>query len=392
MNVWQLAAFRFLAGAGIGGEWTLGGVLVAEEWPEARRRQGAAWMHTGYYFGIFLAALVNWGIGSRYGWRAVFAVGGAPALLVAFIRYGVAEPKRWHAIGRTWTARRSFLRPSSARIPAAHHGECGASFRLHGGAVGRFGVRTVIRASDLRLREGYTAVSAGAPGLLWHHVAFGGYDSRLPRCCPAWRSDWDAGARSPFTSRSCSSASRSASATCSTCQPRVVPGLPLPAGNRRREFRRLYAVAPGTVPHRMPRQRVRLRHIVRAIHSRGHHFPGWRRSSENAHYRNTRGAHLDRVSGRPAGASMGARDPRQGASRLNLIAAVRPVISGPAATSRARVRRPDVTRSAKSTAAATGWRNAWCGRGLKAGRPAVRSSRQLRRDDRPLPGVREARA
>ena len=112
-NVWQLALFRFLAGAGIGGEWTLGGVFVAEEWPESRRRQGAAFMHTGYYFGTFLAAVVNYLVGTRYGWRAVFAVGGTPALLVAFIRYGVAEPKRWQqrmaSMGRPWTARDAFL-------------------------------------------------------------------------------------------------------------------------------------------------------------------------------------------------------------------------------------------------------------------------------------------
>jgi MFS family permease len=111
-NVWQLGVFRFLAGMGIGGEWTLGGVFVAEEWPESRRQQGAAWMHTGYYFGIFLAAIVNYTIGSRYGWRAVFAAGGTPALLVAFIRYGVAEPKRWQhraaQLGRRWTASDAF--------------------------------------------------------------------------------------------------------------------------------------------------------------------------------------------------------------------------------------------------------------------------------------------
>jgi MFS family permease len=111
-DVWQLAIFRFIAGIGIGGEWTLGGVFVAEEWPESRRKQGAAWMHTGYYFGIFLAAIVNYVIGSRYGWRAVFAVGGTPALLVAFIRYGVTEPKRWQhrvqQLGRTWTAGDAF--------------------------------------------------------------------------------------------------------------------------------------------------------------------------------------------------------------------------------------------------------------------------------------------
>jgi MFS family permease len=111
-DVWQLAIFRFLAGIGIGGEWTIGGVFVAEEWPESRRKQGAAWMHTGYYFGIFLAGIVNYTIGSAYGWRAVFAVGGTPALLVAFIRYGVTEPKRWQhrvqQLGRTWTAGDSF--------------------------------------------------------------------------------------------------------------------------------------------------------------------------------------------------------------------------------------------------------------------------------------------
>jgi len=95
-NVWQLAAFRFLAGAGIGGEWTLGGVFIAEEWPEERRRNGAAFMHTGYYVGTFLAAIVNYTVGARFGWRAVFAVGGTPALLIAFIRCGVVEPKRWH--------------------------------------------------------------------------------------------------------------------------------------------------------------------------------------------------------------------------------------------------------------------------------------------------------
>ena len=105
-GVWQLAAFRFLAGAGIGGEWTLGGVFVAEEWPEGLRERGAAWLHTGYYFGVFLAALVNYVVGSRWGWRAVFAAGGTPALLVAFIRYGVAEPERWRKRAARLRARR----------------------------------------------------------------------------------------------------------------------------------------------------------------------------------------------------------------------------------------------------------------------------------------------
>lgn len=94
-GVWQLAACRLLAGVGIGGEWSMGGTFVAEEWPEDRRKAGAGYMHTGYYFGFFLAAIANYFIGATYGWRWMFAVGGTPALLVTFIRYGVHESAAW---------------------------------------------------------------------------------------------------------------------------------------------------------------------------------------------------------------------------------------------------------------------------------------------------------
>src|SRR5467141_561625 len=104
-NVWQLAALRLLAGIGIGGEWAMGGTFVAEEWPENRRRAGAGYMHTGYYVGIFLAAILNYWIGSRYGWRTMFFVGGLPALLLAWVRHGVTEPQRWRqkeGVVRSW--------------------------------------------------------------------------------------------------------------------------------------------------------------------------------------------------------------------------------------------------------------------------------------------------
>src|SRR5438445_12761306 len=94
-NIWQLAIFRLVAGIGIGGEWSMGGTFVAEEWPEERRKMGAGLMHTGYYFGFFLAALANYFVGAVYGWRAMFLIGGLPALLVGFIRYGVRESSRW---------------------------------------------------------------------------------------------------------------------------------------------------------------------------------------------------------------------------------------------------------------------------------------------------------
>ncbi len=112
-NVWQLGVFRLLAGIGIGGEWTLGGILVAEEWPEKRRVFGGSAMHTGYYFGTLLAAVANFTIGTHFGWRAMFLLGGSPALLVAFIRSGVHEPERWarraREMGRRLTTRTAFM-------------------------------------------------------------------------------------------------------------------------------------------------------------------------------------------------------------------------------------------------------------------------------------------
>src|SRR6266478_7567182 len=56
-GIWSLALFRFLAGVGIGGEWSIGASLISESWPEQRRTWGGCLMHTGYYVGFLVAAL-----------------------------------------------------------------------------------------------------------------------------------------------------------------------------------------------------------------------------------------------------------------------------------------------------------------------------------------------
>ncbi len=94
-SIWQLAVLRVLCGIGLGGEQPMGGTFVAEEWPEDRRKLGAGYMHTGYYFGFFLAAIANYYIGANFGWRWMFVLGGAPALLVGWIQSGVREPATW---------------------------------------------------------------------------------------------------------------------------------------------------------------------------------------------------------------------------------------------------------------------------------------------------------
>jgi MFS family permease len=97
-NIWQLGAFRFLAGVGIGGEWAVAGTYVAEMWPESRRKMGAGYLQTGYYAGFFLAAALNFTVGAHFGWRAMFLCGLAPAFLSLYIVFNVKEPERWAKI------------------------------------------------------------------------------------------------------------------------------------------------------------------------------------------------------------------------------------------------------------------------------------------------------
>jgi MFS family permease len=94
-TMWQLAGLRLLAGMGIGGEWALAGTYVAESWPEDRRKMGAGYLQTGYYFGFFIAAGLNYTVGARFGWRAMFLCGLSPVIVSFIISTRTKEPDRW---------------------------------------------------------------------------------------------------------------------------------------------------------------------------------------------------------------------------------------------------------------------------------------------------------
>jgi MFS family permease len=119
-------------------------------------------MHTGYYFGFFLAALANYIVGARYGWRWMFVVGGTPALLVTFIRYGVRESNRWqHGVGEQ---RRPRLAEAFGRIFSPLYAKRTVLNSLYllvsiiGLWAGSVYVPTSVR--EIALREGYVAVDA----------------------------------------------------------------------------------------------------------------------------------------------------------------------------------------------------------------------------------------
>ena len=95
----QLAAFRFIAALGMGGEWSLGVALVMECWPEKWRPLMAGFIGAAANVGFLL---VGWIAGrleiTTESWRQMFLIGALPALLVFLIRLFVPESEKWKAV------------------------------------------------------------------------------------------------------------------------------------------------------------------------------------------------------------------------------------------------------------------------------------------------------
>jgi SHS family lactate transporter-like MFS transporter len=87
----QLMLIRTLFGFAMGGEWGIGASLVMESIPPKLRGPVSGLLQSGYPSGYFLASLVFYLLFDRIGWRGMFFVGIAPALLVFLIRMHVKE-------------------------------------------------------------------------------------------------------------------------------------------------------------------------------------------------------------------------------------------------------------------------------------------------------------
>jgi MFS family permease len=98
---WDFAAYRFLCGLGIGGEYAAGVALVAETLTPRARPYGLGLLQGLAALGQVGGSLVSLAIGPQAevagvaGWRLLFLVGTLPALLVVVIRLGLREPEGW---------------------------------------------------------------------------------------------------------------------------------------------------------------------------------------------------------------------------------------------------------------------------------------------------------
>ena len=105
----ELIVWRLLVGLGLGGEWVAGAALVAEEWPAEHRGKAIGIVQSGWAVGYIAAALLAMGIIPSHGWRMLFVIGVAPALLSAWVWRSVPEPEVWRTVRKSETSIRAIF-------------------------------------------------------------------------------------------------------------------------------------------------------------------------------------------------------------------------------------------------------------------------------------------
>jgi SHS family lactate transporter-like MFS transporter len=114
-NFTTFLVLRVLFGIAMGGEWGVGAALALEGLPTETRGVFSGLLQEGYATGYLLAAIAFFFILPHLGWRYMFFVGAAPALLVVYIRSAIPESAAWKErkaknIGETGNLYTAFLK------------------------------------------------------------------------------------------------------------------------------------------------------------------------------------------------------------------------------------------------------------------------------------------
>ena len=100
-----LLVLRALFGVAMGGEWGVGAALTFESLPKEGRGMFSGILQEGYALGSILASAAFGLFFHSIGWRGLFILGAAPALLVLYVRVRVPESPVWVAGARKRMAR-----------------------------------------------------------------------------------------------------------------------------------------------------------------------------------------------------------------------------------------------------------------------------------------------
>ncbi|HEV6963855.1 MFS transporter [Roseateles sp.] len=97
----QLFFTRAMQGFGMGGEWAVGSVLIAETIAAQHRGKAAGLVQSSWAIGWAASALAFWGLYSvlppETAWKVLFWIGILPALLILYIRRNLDEPAVYRA-------------------------------------------------------------------------------------------------------------------------------------------------------------------------------------------------------------------------------------------------------------------------------------------------------
>jgi len=91
---------RFLSGVGTGAEYGIGMTLMSEAFRAKWRGLGSTVVSMGWTIGVILATALSLSLMPIYGWRAMYMVGIAPAILAAYVRWRIPESPIWRERGR----------------------------------------------------------------------------------------------------------------------------------------------------------------------------------------------------------------------------------------------------------------------------------------------------
>jgi MFS transporter, SHS family, lactate transporter len=178
-----LLALRAVFGFAMGGEWGVGAALALETLPPRGRGFFSGLLQQGYVFGYLLASILFAIAFVHVGWRGMFLISSASALLALYVRFGVEESPAWLA-GRAperasaaalWRAAHDYL-PTLAYLVLLM--ACFNAFS-HGSQD--------LYPTFLQAQHGFSAATAGSIAIIMNlgamagGVCFGALSERLGR-------------------------------------------------------------------------------------------------------------------------------------------------------------------------------------------------------------------
>ena len=133
-NLWSFALFRFVTGAGIGGEYTAINSTIQELIPSRVRGWTDLVINGSFWIGAALGAVGSIVLldpallAPDHGWRAAFLIGAALSLVILFMRLWIPESPRWLITHGRGLEAEAVVAGIEARFRADGHALAGGPF------------------------------------------------------------------------------------------------------------------------------------------------------------------------------------------------------------------------------------------------------------------------